>query len=149
MENSSTSAFESFDSLQIDGTIKDYFVQSAKWSKFLGIIGYVGTGLVVLAAIGMIFLGSSISGIPGLPFSPSILGVFYIGVAVLSFFYSKYLHAFGTKMLAAAENNSKEMLELAASNLKSWFKLMGIVTIIILSIYGLLFILGLLAAMIR
>lgn len=148
MENSS-SAFESFDALQIDGTIKNYFVQSAKWSKFLGIVGFVITGLMVLGALFMILLGSGMSGIPGLPFAPALIGFIYLGGAALSFFYSKYLYTFGVKMIAAAENNSKELLELAASNLKSWFKLMGILTIIILSIYGLLFLLGLIGAMIR
>lgn len=149
MENSSTSAFESFDSLHIEGTIKDYFIQSAKWSKFLGIVSFVGTGLIVLGAIAMFFIGSKISGIPGIPFSPALLGFIYLGMAVLSFFYAKYLYTFGTKMIAAAENNSKELLELAASNLKSWFKLMGIMTIIVLSIYGLIFLLSLMGALIR
>jgi hypothetical protein len=148
MENSS-SAFESFDALQIEGTIKDYFVQSAKWAKFLGIVGYIGTGLMVLGAVFMIVLGSWMSGIPGLPFSPAVLGVIYLGGAALSFFYSKYLYTFGVKMIAATSNNSREWLEMAASNLKSWFKLMGIITIIILSIYGLVFLLGLIGAMIR
>ena len=143
MEDSTNSAFESFDSLTIDGVTKNYFLQSAKWSKFLGVIGFIGTGLTIVGAISMFVMSSRLSNIPGLPFSPALIGVIYLIMGVVTFFISMYLYNFGAKMVAAIQSNSKELLQTAASNLNNWFKLTGILTIIIVAIYGLLFIVAL------
>lgn len=143
MENSSS--FESFDGLQVDGVIKDYFVQSAKWSKFLGVVGFVMTGFMVIASFGMFALGAKLGGLPGLPISPALFGIIYLGVSAIMFFNSLYLFNFGTKMLRAGESNSKENFEQAAKNLKSWFRLSGILAIIGLSFYALAFLIGIMA----
>jgi hypothetical protein len=141
MENSSS--FESFDGLRADGVIKDYFVQSAKWSKFIGVVGFVMTGFLVIGSLGMLAIGARVGGLPGVPISPALFGIIYLGVSVILFFNSWYLFNFGTKMVRAGENNSKEDFKQAAKNLRSWFRLTGILLLISLSFYALAFLIGL------
>lgn len=146
MENS---AFDSFDTMQIDGAVKNYLTNSAKWARFLGIVGFISTILILFGAISMFMLGSRMRGFPGLPFSPSLLGFMYLIAAVISFFASLHFYNFGTKMLSAVESNSKELLEKATKSLNSWFKLAGIITIITLAIYGLILLLGIIGSIFR
>lgn len=44
--------------LNISEEIKFFLKETARWGKFLGIVGFVFTGLIVIAAFFMIFFGS-------------------------------------------------------------------------------------------
>jgi hypothetical protein len=70
-------------------------------------------------------------------------------MAVLYYFPTQYLYNFAVKMKLAIQNSQQNNLEDGFENLKSLFKFTGILMIVVLSIYGLLFLIGLvgLAAM--
>ena len=50
MENENQSQFDSFE-LHLNQTALDYLRESAKWSMFLAILGFVGIGFLALMAI--------------------------------------------------------------------------------------------------
>jgi len=124
-----------------------YYIQIiAKWGNFLSIVGFIACGFMLLLGS---FIGSIMSSIPtvansaGYP-SPSGMQGFmtgiYIVIAVFYFFPTLYLFQFSSKAKKAILfANSNELAE-AFGKLKSSFKFIGIVTIVILSIYALIFI---------
>ncbi|HMV08917.1 MAG TPA: DUF5362 family protein [Cyclobacteriaceae bacterium] len=76
----------------------------------------------------------------------AFLTVLYLAMAVLYFFPIYYLFQFSSKIKAALQTQSSELLEQAFSNLKSHYKFMGILLIIVLGLYAIALIFGGLAA---
>ena len=83
-------------------------------------------------------MGSSV------PF-PSFFGFFYILVALIYFFPVLYLFKFGSNLKSALARRDSKSLETAFENLKSHYKFIGIMAIIVLSFYALAILFGLMA----
>lgn len=137
--------------LQITATAQTFLREAARWGKFLSIIGFVFSGILAIAAFFAPSLYSNVSAFSELSESVKtslnfIIIVFYLGFAILLFFPCFYLHKFSTKIDSALDHVHQENFEEAFKNLKSLFKFYGIVTVIILSIYVLVFIIAMLGA---
>jgi Family of unknown function (DUF5362) len=140
MENQS--AFESFE-LQLNSTAIEALKESAKWCKFLAIIGFVGVGLMVIAglSIGTIMGALSAYGGAGMGTLPTtFLTVIYIAFAALYFFPVLYLYRYATGMKNAIATNNGSLLTESLINLKSHHKFLGVMMAVILSIYVLFFV---------
>jgi len=140
--------------LSLDNSVNGYLRETAKWSRFLAIVGFIGLGLGLIIFLFMILVGFSsfqtadpYNQYPGyektLFMSRGIATVFGLVFIVLYFFPLMYLYRFGTQMRDALNANDQEKLTTAFKNLKSVFRFMGILTIIILALYALVFILAL------
>lgn len=123
-----------------------FLQESAKWSKFMAIIGFIGIGLMVLVslfmAIGFSAMGAST--IPELPFSMSAFSIIYVLFAAIYFFPVYYLYQYATKTSAALHSKNKQLLTDGLENLKSHHKFLGIFTLILISLYGLIFVFAIL-----
>lgn len=130
--------------LTITEEAKTYLSETAKWAKFLGIVGFIITGLIVILAL---FMGTIFAAIPGLSDNAQIgmlgggITVFYLIFAAIHFMPCFYLYRFATKTKMALINDDADMLTDALVNQKSMFKFMGIFTIIILGLYAFIFVL--------
>ena len=125
----------------------DALRESAKWCMFLAIVGFIGLGFMVLAGA---FMSVAMSAMPDNPaignaMGPlgavkAYIGLIYILFAVLYFFpiYYLYKYAAGTKRAVQTENSDE--LSDALVNLKSHHKFLGITTIVLISLYILIFI---------
>ena len=118
---------------------KQALLVASKWAKFLSIIGFIGVGIMVIVGIFIMF---QLSNLPiqitnGFPFG--IIGFLYIAMALLYFFPTYYLFQFANNTKKGISNNSNESVEIGLVNLKSMFKFIGIFTVVILSIYVLIF----------
>jgi hypothetical protein len=150
-QNPSTSLFE----LHIDAPSSAYLSETAKWAKFFAILGFIFCGLIVCAAF---FAGSIMSALSGMnrygtettgaatAIGGAFLAILYIAIALLYFFPCLFLFRFATKMKAALRTNDQEQLATSFKNLKSCFRFMGILTIIVLSIYVLVLIFAIIGA---
>jgi hypothetical protein len=123
-----------------------FLQESAKWSKFMAIIGFIGIGLMVLVslfmAIGFSAMGAST--MPELPFSMSVFSIIYVLFAAIYFFPVYYLYQYATKTSAALHSKNKQLLADGLENLKSHHKFLGIFTLIIISLYGFIFVFAIL-----
>ena len=110
-----------------------FMTEVVKWAKFLAICSFVMLGIMVVLGAGMIILQleGSKSGLQVL-----VMGIFYIGMAVLYFFPSMYLYRFAITSRDAIKKLNDDILEEGLENLKSLFEFTGIMTIIILSLYA-------------
>jgi hypothetical protein len=128
--------------LVITEDIRSYIYESAKWTKFLSIVGFIVTGLMVLIAISVGSVMQSMSEIPayqGLAaLSPGVITVFYLLIALVYFYPSFLMYKFSSAAKLAVLYGSQENLSLAMSKMKSIFKFWGILTIIIIAIYVLM-----------
>jgi len=129
-------------SIILSPTAQKYLMTGAKWAKFLSIIGFIFIGLFSLFSLfaGAIFsmAGNNIPG--GLPFPPAMISIIYLSLAALYFFPVYYLYQFSSKSIQSIEQLNGELLDGALRNLKSHYKFMGILTIIVISLYILAFI---------
>ncbi|MDL2143397.1 MULTISPECIES: hypothetical protein [Flavobacterium] len=146
-----TSVFEKFE-LQLDQTAKDFLKETAKWAYFLSILGFVGIGLMVLIAVfaGTIFsaMGNSMAGMGGLGGSfGALMGFFYVFIAAIYFFPVYYLYKFAVNTKRAFRENDSELLTSSLGYLKSHYKFIGIFMLAILALYGLIFVFGILGAL--
>ncbi len=121
--------------------------ETAKWANFMSIVGFICLGLLVLMALfgGAAFaaaaseFGGGAEMIGGAFFT-----VIYLLVAVLYFFPIYYLFKFAGNMKAALRAKDEDTLTKAFEYLKSHYKFIGILMIIMLSFYVLIFLFGLL-----
>lgn len=128
---------------------KMFLKESAGWTKFISIVGFVFLGLLVIVAL---FAGSLIGAAMESSGMAMMGGAFitalYLAMAVLYFFPIYYLFQFSSKMKAALREQSSDLLQQAFENLKSHYKFMGIFLIIVLGLYAIVLVFaGLGAAM--
>ena len=137
--------------LQLDQTALSYLNESARWARFLSIVGFITCGFMV---IGGVFFGSMISGqFASLRGEGSVLGggfisIVYFVFALILFFPCLYLYNFSSKMRRAFHSNDQPVLSDALKNLKSFFKFYGVFTIITLSLYAVALIAAIVGAMV-
>ena len=129
--------------LQVSQSVRVALDSMTYWAKFLAIVGYIGLGLMVLGGLGMIF--GSFDAYYG---SGSILamGLVYLVMAAIYFFPVHSLFKFAINMRAALTSNNQGKINAGFLNVASNFRFVGIMTIVVLSLYGLLFIVGLVAS---
>ncbi len=136
--------------IHVDEIAYGHLKETAKWGKFLGLLGFVLSGLLALVGI---FAGSMIttlmerSGSTAGPVGAGTLTMIYIIGALIYFFMSLYLYRFAVKMQAALKTTSQETFNESLSNLRMLYRMMGIIMIVYLSILALAMIGGIIAAM--
>ena len=120
--------------------------ESAKWCMFLAIVGFIGMGFMILAGVFMMFAMSAVASNPAFgsvdPFGgfKAYIGLMYIVIAALYFFPIYYLYKYATGTKRALESSNSDVLSDALVNLKSHHKFLGITTIVVISLYILIFI---------
>ncbi len=140
--------------LQVSPHAQNYLTESAKWGKFLSIIGFILCGFMIVIAF---FIPVVLTQMPPYNTMPSGFSsgmrigmtIVYLLLAVMFFFPCFYLYKFSVKMQSAVNATSQENFDESLMNLKSMFKFYGVFTIIILSFYALAFIVGIIAAAMR
>ena len=141
--------FNLFD-LKIDQQTINYLNESARWGRFLAILGFVFCGLMVLMGVFFgSFMASMISGMNAetAAFGGGFFSIFFVISALITFFPSLFLYNFSSKMRKAVRNNDQAVMTESFKNLKSFFKYYGIFTIVILSFYALAIISAIFGAM--
>jgi hypothetical protein len=133
--------------LQVDHETTSYLSEIAKWARFLSIVGFVMCGLLIVFALfaGTMATLNPLGGTMGAGGFMQI--VLLIAMVALYFFPCLYLFNFAKKMQLALRNNDQINLNDSFRNLKSNFKYVGILTIVILSFYAIgLLVVGIMAA---
>jgi len=134
-------------SLEIDGDAKSNFLDMARWTKFLAILGLVVLGLILCLGIFLSLFLTNFAEAYGGPSASAIANMGAIGpVAVIFFFlviigfniYPIYaLLKYSTCIKIAINTDNKEQFNRAIKYLKWMFKYIGILAIVMLVIYGL------------
>ena len=111
-----------------------YLNDAAPWTKFMGVLGYILTGFMALGAIG-VFIGGSVA--------PQALGfaafaaptaVTSLIVGALTFFLARFSFRVGKQIRAYSGSGRPEDLEEAFRNNRTLWKLIGILSVVLLAI---------------
>lgn len=126
---------EQVKSIEITDQIRHYLMITARWGKFLAILGYVMVGLLVVAGIFMMVTNLNMFEELGVRPALGLFGIIYWVIAAVYFFPVTYLYRFSNRIKSGLILVDQTHVTHAFSNLKSFFKFTGIIMIVILGIY--------------
>lgn len=138
--NTSTNIFE----VSITQQGAQYLNETAKWGKILAIVGFIFSGFIMVAGIMVMFLGSSFTEALG-PSGGAIgaaAGFIYLILGGIYIYPSLKLLRFSNAIPEGLRSGDQETVTMALQNLKSVFKFWGLLTLILIGIYGLVILLA-------
>jgi hypothetical protein len=120
--------------MMIDLVSFNHLKETAMWAKIVAVIGFILSALIFIAAI---FAGALLNRVDGrysggvaIPGMGGIVGVFYSIISVVYFICSLFQFRFALKIKEALLNNDQQALNIAFQNLKIYYRITGILTII-------------------
>lgn len=137
--------------LTVTEDIRSYIYETARWTKFLSIIGFVVTGIMILFSFSAEALISTMNGRVGAANNPwaalggGFLTIVFLLSALLYFYPSLLMFKYANSAKQAVLYGDQPALSEAMSRMKSFFKFWGIITITILGLYIISFLLGIVA----
>jgi hypothetical protein len=124
----------------IDEAGKSYMLETARWAKFLAIMGIIVMAFAALGVFGLMAAGSAISAELGQKYSGGsiVLSALYF-ILIAIFFYPMYtLLKFANLVKVAVTHFNQQQFDEAFRYLKNTFKFWGIYTLVLLFIYGII-----------
>lgn len=130
--------------MELNDQANKFLLEIAKWATFLAIVGFVTIGFMIILSFS---IGTILSQVPenNMGISPQFFSFFYLIFAGIYFIPVYYLFQFGSKTKKALINNDTDLLTFGLKKLKSHYKFLGIITIIMVGLNILFLIFGTLA----
>jgi len=132
-------AAEEHEQLVVTEEIRSYIYETAKWTRFLSVIGFLFAALMALTAFSataiMETLQVSAPGNPMAQLGATFLTVYFLCVSLMLFYPSFLLFKFSNAANTAVLYGDQENFTVAMKKLKSVFKFWGVVTIVIMAVY--------------
>lgn len=137
--------------LVVTEDIRSYIYETAKWARFLAIVGFVLTGWVIILAFSASAFVNALNEVsPGSPLAAlgsTVMTVVLLMSALVYFYPSLMLFKYATAAKTAVLFAEQESLVIAMSKMKSFFKFWGILTIVGLAFYMILILFAVVANM--
>ncbi len=128
--------------LQLDTTSQNHLLETAKWGKFLAIVGFVMIAFFLVSAFEVTAIFSAtLSSTQMPPFMGIGLSAGFIIVALLGFIPTLLLFQFSTKLKKSIQLGDQEGVTQAFFKQKSLYKYLGVVLIVYLCFLALILIL--------
>jgi len=129
-------------------TMLGYLKEASPWIRFIGILGFIGCGIMCLIGIISVIFSSSFSSFAEElgSFPAGLLSLFYIAGGALYFFPARFTYFFGAKIRDYQLSGSKDDLEIAFKNNKSLWKFNGIAAIVCLALIPFMIIISIIFA---
>ncbi len=103
------------------------------WVRFVSVVGFVMVGMLIVVAILMVGLGTFRHGLGAL--GGAALGLLYLLIALLYVFPSLFLARYATAIRAFERARDSSSLEAALAAQKSFWRFVGILTLVVLCFY--------------
>jgi len=135
MDNHELSQSEPTEPLKLNQEAVQSLRETRKWTTFFSILGIIL--IVIMLIISLIvalvlpFLNESVN----TPFPPALLSIVYLIIAGIYILPVIYLMRFGSLVKKALSVSSDQMLGQAMKNLALHFRTVGIITIVMISLY--------------
>lgn len=121
--------------LQITDPIRDDWGEIAKWAIFFAVLLFIVLGLIAIFSLTMIF----IAGVPGFIMAILMMGIY----GVLLYFPASYFYKFSRQTRQALQFEDNNALDEGFTNLKRYYRFVGILFIIGMSLYALVILVAL------
>ncbi|MCB0522972.1 MAG: DUF5362 family protein [Saprospiraceae bacterium] len=119
------------DGLIITEEVRQYWKQIAVWTQFFAILLFILFGLASLFALSLAFA----VGAAGLIGSIMVIGLY----GAVLFFPALYYYRFSTQMKEALRSEDNGLLDQSFMNLKRFYRYVGILLIVLISLYVVFF----------
>ncbi len=127
-----------------------YLLATRPWVLFLSIMGFIGCGLMVLAGLGMMVFGGLVGKQPaGFPLPMGAFGLICLVMAALYAAPAWLLFSYASAIKRYRHSGSSRAMEAALASQKSFWKFVGIVTIVVLAIYLVGFLIVIVAVVVK
>lgn len=137
---------QSTSGMVVTESMKADLLTSAKWAKFLCIVGCVGVGLMVVLSLVMFFMGSRMfSQFSVFAGMGSFFALYYLLFAAILIYPLVKGFQFANGVKAACLTNNNVELARGFAGMKGYLQFIGILTIVCLAIYAVLVIGSLIA----
>ena len=134
--------------LELTNLSVQYLLQTAKWARFMAIAGFVGIGMLILFGFALLFGFSFLEEMEPVGRQVYPLCIIYWIMAILYFFPVFYLYRFADRTKEGIFEGDILWMESGFGNLKSMFKFMGVLTIVVISMYVLGLVLLIIASLV-
>jgi len=122
--------------IEIGAEALNHLNSAWKWTMFLSILGFIFLGLLIIAGVvTSTFLTAFKTQEANLGIPESLMIIILIVIAAIYFFPVFFLFRFSRNTRDAIQTLDKKKLEKAFRNLRIYFTYIGIMVIVILSIY--------------
>ena len=138
MENLETIEQENRSELVLEIQAETYLRETRKWTKFFAILGFIFLGLGAFGSISIFAMSGFMSAYTPVPMGG--IAVFYLLLLAVYFFPVYYLLQFSNKAKEALISRSSQTLTEAMKYIKSHYKFVGIMTIVMLALYPIIII---------
>jgi hypothetical protein len=125
-----------YKSIEVEQDTLAHLNTARKWAMFLAIMGFIFLGLaVIIGLLAGTFLTAFSTGQKGLGIPESMMFIPVILLGAIYFFPVLFLFRFSKHTLHAINTLDKQAFHKAIKNLKAYFAYIGILIIIILTLY--------------
>lgn len=121
--------------------------EARKWGKFLAILGYVFSGLMLFFGVLFSLLLDNLPPEATSVIPDFLITVIYLIIAAIYFFPSLYLYRFSIRAGKALISKDSSILSGSFDSLRDCFRYLGIISIIALILYGIGFIIVIVSMM--
>ena len=133
--------------MQLSDQAKKHLLEASKWANFIAIVGFIAIGLLIIMSfsIGAILANLPEGSLGGLP--PKFFSFFYLIAAGIYFIPVFFLFQFAQKTKQALIKDDHNLLTFGLKKLKSHYKFIGILFIVLIALYLFLILLGAFSAL--
>ncbi len=128
--------------MQLSDQAKKYLLETSKWANFIAIVGFIAIGLLIIMSfsIGTILASLPEGSLGGL--SPKFFSFFYLIAAGIYFIPVFFLFQFAQKTKQALMQDDHNLLTFGLKKLKSHYRFIGILFIVLIALYFFLILFG-------
>ena len=138
-ENNPEENLEQGNTLVVTEDIRSHIYETAKWARFLAIVGFLTSGVLIMVAFSASAFENALTQTPGgqqmAELGSTMLTVIMLLSALLYFYPSLMLFKYASAAKTAVLYQEQESLSVAMAKMKSFFKFWAILTIVTISFY--------------
>lgn len=131
---------------EISSIAISHLVRTRKWVRLCSVMGFIGSAFMILAGIIMMATGGMLgasSGLRGSAYSTGLgigMGLFYLVFAVLYIYPSLRLWQYASSITRLEQSRDSYSLETALDRQRSFWKFVGIMILLLIILYAVMFI---------
>ena len=123
----------------VSGAVIDQLRRTQGWARFLGILGFIVCGFMILSGIALALMGSAMGSAMGksgvFPGFGALMGMVYIVMAAFYFYPSFKLNQYASRIGKMVQQPTEENLVSALDSQRVFWKFVGIIMMVTLILY--------------
>lgn len=131
--------------IAVTQTMLDHLKATKPWVRFMSILMFICTAFMFIAGLLLMISFSMPAGMSGAAFGP-IIGIIYWVMGLLYIAPGIFLFKFASSIDDLLKGGGDVALEMALGSQKSFWRFTGIVSLVVICLYGLFFLIAIISA---